>query len=743
MKTLAFTSLLASFLMLILGLLIYAESRQLRAKRPWIVFVTFVAIWTFGFSMMGLAESPETAEFWAKTFNNVGEIFIPVALFHLTIAFFNLVGGWRERMVLFGYILGSILVVLNFTPFYTNVEYMPVMGMYYIAPRMGYSLYLLLFLLFVGLSFADMIKHYLASPTKAEKNRVMSFMLVVGVGFLGGSTTFLPQFHINIFPFGIYLVPVCMVLLGYVIFKYHLMDIEIAVKYGLTYSVLLSLILFPCYVLILWAQKPHFGSVNYSFSILAFLLLVVVAIAFYKFKSVAEETITRLVFKSEYHSYRVLTDFTQTVVSILDLHELIDKLIHALGKVMGIEKVSLFLLDRARKHYQLAASRGINEEAFRMIAIGTQDPFPTWLRQNVGIAIKEELQHREADLVAKAVIDQMDKLEAELCIPLLYKRQLIGFCNLGHKASQKTYSHADLELLANLATQAAIAIENARLYEEERKGAARLSAILATTAAINSQLASEAVLRVVIEKAVEVLGAEKGILFTMDEEFQLLKPVAWHNLSISPGELILKVGESASGQAVLLNRLVVIPDVEADPERRVRPELARREEVRALVSVPLTVKDKAIGAMVVHRSVPYHFSEEEIDTLTLFARQAAIALENARLFGKLKKAYEDLRRAQDALVEAERQEALTALAGAAAHELNQPLSTITIYAGLLLRGADREDPRCQTLQVIALEVERMAQIVKKIGRITRYETKPYIGTEKIVDLERSSEEPSS
>jgi PAS domain S-box-containing protein len=96
--------------------------------------------------------------------------------------------------------------------------------------------------------------------------------------------------------------------------------------------------------------------------------------------------------------------------------------------------------------------------------------------------------------------------------------------------------------------------------------------------------------------------------------------------------------------------------------------------------------------------------------------------------------------AQQELRAREKQAIIAELAGAAAHELNQPLTSVMGYAELLKRRLDRETPAYAAAHVIVNEAERMAEIVRKIGKITKYETKSYVGAAKIVDIDKSSEE---
>jgi PAS domain S-box-containing protein len=90
------------------------------------------------------------------------------------------------------------------------------------------------------------------------------------------------------------------------------------------------------------------------------------------------------------------------------------------------------------------------------------------------------------------------------------------------------------------------------------------------------------------------------------------------------------------------------------------------------------------------------------------------------------------------LEESEKNAVLVALAGTAAHELNQPLTSVMGYAELLKRKLKEGDPSWRPVDIIYREAERMAEIVRKIGKITRYETKAYVGNQQIVDLEKAS-----
>jgi len=101
----------------------------------------------------------------------------------------------------------------------------------------------------------------------------------------------------------------------------------------------------------------------------------------------------------------------------------------------------------------------------------------------------------------------------------------------------------------------------------------------------------------------------------------------------------------------------------------------------------------------------------------------------------------ELRITRERLEQVERAALVSELAGAAAHELNQPLTSVLGFSELLFRRTKEHDKGRDELAAILREAERMAGIVKKIGKITRYETTTYVGNTRIVDLDRSSDPP--
>ncbi|MEZ4286966.1 MAG: PAS domain S-box protein [Polyangiales bacterium] len=167
-----------------------------------------------------------------------------------------------------------------------------------------------------------------------------------------------------------------------------------------------------------------------------------------------------------------------------------------------------------------------------------------------------------------------------------------------------------------------------------------------------------------------------------------------------------------------------------------KDRLLNQESIGATQRVdPISME--AIGAN--GESIPIRMSASVI-----FERNAPSAI--VLMFTDLRervRAERRLAEAQKQLAFNERQAVLAELAGTAAHELNQPLTSMMAYAEMLLRKSGERSDVSKAATVMMQEAERMAEIVKKIGRITKYETKSYVGEQRIFDLDRASESPSN
>ena len=254
----------------------------------------------------------------------------------------------------------------------------------------------------------------------------------------------------------------------YSILKHRLMDINIVFKKGTTYILLLILLFVPSFLLIVVSQKVFFNKISYLFSVVIVALLFLITILFYRIKPQTEKAVEQVLFKRLYDYRETLAEFSKAMVSILDLQSLSKKIIEMITQTLEVEKASLFLWDEEKGSYSLFESKNIKITGATP-QLPKDNPLPRYLQKVKEIIVKEELAKWAHVPELNDVVNGMSLLEAEVSIPFISKGQLVGMINLSHKFTKDIYSHEDIELLSTLANQTAVAIENARLYEDLKR----------------------------------------------------------------------------------------------------------------------------------------------------------------------------------------------------------------------------------------------------------------------------------
>ncbi len=300
------------------------------------------------------------------------------------------------------------------------------------------------------------------------RNQIRYVLIAAIIGFLGAMTTFLPVFNIEVFPFGFYFVSAYVVIISYAIAKHRLMDINIVLKKGTTYALLIFLLFVPSFLFALLFQKIVYGDIHYLLLVFLSLLLFLVTILFNRIKPQTERAVEQFLFKDRYDYRDTLAKFSKAMVTILDLQSLSKSVFETITQTMGVEKASLFLWNEEKGVYSLFESKNINVTIANP-QLPKDDPLPQYLQKIGEIIVREELAKGAGISELNDVIKKMSLLEAEVSLPLISKGQLIGMINLGYKFNKDIYSNEDIELLSTLANQTAVAIENARLYEDLKR----------------------------------------------------------------------------------------------------------------------------------------------------------------------------------------------------------------------------------------------------------------------------------
>lgn len=255
---------------------------------------------------------------------------------------------------------------------------------------------------------------------------------------------------------------------SYAIVKHRLMDINVILKKGTTYFLLTILLLGPSALGIVYFQNVFFKHVNYLFTMILLSMVVLVAVVFNNIKSRTEKAVEQLLFKNRYDYRKTLGEFSTAMVTILDLQSLSKKIIETITDTMRVEKASLFVLDEEKGGYYPLESKNVKLD-LALSGLSKGHPLPSYLYKVKEVILRDELMKGSRVQELSPVLEGMSRLGAEVSIPLISKGRLIGMMNLSHKFNKEIYSLEDIELLSMLANQTAIAIENAKLYEDLKK----------------------------------------------------------------------------------------------------------------------------------------------------------------------------------------------------------------------------------------------------------------------------------
>ncbi len=345
-----------------------------------------------------------------------------------------------------------------------------------------------------SIATSKLVRTYFRTEAVVRRNQFKYVISSSFIGFLLGSTAYFPFLTDKIPPIAAPLSYFYILPITYAVARYRLMDIDVVIKKSVTYAVLLATLLIPCFLIVILGQSLAFGSINYNFSLVALLLFIVVGFLFPKFRFKTEDALEKVLFQKRSDYRETLLRSSREMVSIVDLENLSNGLVKTVSRALGTETASLYLLDEAKGVYNLKAHIGRENELYPKVLPLRSDPLIQRLKDTQEGIVKEELEMAQDKMSGLQVAEKMSELEAEVSVPITSKERLIGILNLGHKEGKEIYSSEDLELLSTLANQAAIAIENARLYENLKQSqdtlrrADRLSSLGLLTAGLAHEI---------------------------------------------------------------------------------------------------------------------------------------------------------------------------------------------------------------------------------------------------------------
>ena len=337
----------------------------------------------------------------------------------------------------------------------------------------------------------------------------------------------------------------------------------------------------------------------------------------------------RQILEEKTREVEILHRISESISGSLDLDEVLKQIIEIVVQVTRADACLLYLLDGRKEELILRASKNPHPKLIGRIRLEIGEGITGWVaKEKKPVAISKNASDDPRFKFFHNLPE--DRHQAFLSVPLIVKNEVIGVINVQHKRSHE-HHQGELALLTTIAHQVGGAIENARLYQEMKKKAMQIETLSQVSRTITSNRYLEEILHLIVTMTAEMMDSKICSIVLLDEERQELEIVATQSLSEAYRKKPpLKVGQSISGQAVKEKRPIAVLDVTRETGY-MYPDLAEKEGLRSLISVPMMVKDRVIGVINSYTSYEHRFTDEEIKLLQAVANQAAVAIENTKL----------------------------------------------------------------------------------------------------------------
>jgi len=321
-----------------------------------------------------------------------------------------------------------------------------------------------------------------------------------------------------------------------------------------------------------------------------------------------------------------IREISRAIQAAWDLETALELITRKTTEVMGMDSCSIYLLDKAGEYLILRATTGLAPEAVGKARLRLGEGLTGWAaREGKAVGVRDAPH----DPRFKYLPETREMcFKSLLAVPLTVRGKVIGAMNV-QTTSFHDYSEEEVELLSLIGDLAAGALEKAMLHDHMQRQIEELSTLAEVSRAVVSPLYLDEMLNLIVEMAAKIMKAKGCSLMLIEGENLVIRAACGLGkdyLSKPP----IKVGDGVVGMVAQEGQPALVLDVQREPRYIHRP-LARREGLRSLLSVPLTVRDKVIGVFNCYTEHRHRFSEDEVKLFFTLANQTALAIENARL----------------------------------------------------------------------------------------------------------------
>ncbi|MBU2608545.1 MAG: GAF domain-containing protein [Chloroflexi bacterium] len=656
-------------LSIILAALVLRQRPRSRLHQVFSLFLISLGLWAFTIFGMRVSPTLEQALPWEKAIFVVLPL-VSVSFYHFVTLFTRSRGkGWR---LLLAY--SSLVLVAAIAP--TDLLVIRMREMWYghgFIPGPLLPVYMLVYYGIVIIALLHVAKAYRLSESSLERTRYLYVAIGVTFTLVGIFVDVLAAGGVRIYPMGIPSNILFSLLCTYAILKYHLLDIRVVVRKGTAY-VLVSTLAIGLYlglVFVTYLFVTHAWSLPFWFNV-AFILFI--AIGLQPTLRWAQGIVDRWFYRGRQDYLYALESLSDETKAIVDLEYIAQSLVSTTAVAMQCKSVSVLLPDAEEKSFVPVASQGLSQDS--SIHIDQNSALIWWLSQREDMVTRQEIDITpQLQALTARERAMLDKLEAELFVPMMTREGLRGIMILGRKLSEQDYSLEEGRMLRVVARQMAATLDNARLYELQMRRYQEQVLLSKLGMTVSSELDLEKVYSHFIDELKQVLTIDfAGInLVNRGDEFSVdtvvLSPLSGRGLVWdATGEFSGAGATEDSSQT-----FHYLPDLSRGVGFQ-RDEQFRRVGISSLLRLPLRSEGGLLGNFLLASREPDAYSADDIRLLQQVATQLAIAIDKSRL-------YESERQARLELEKQDRER--TEFINSLIHEIKTPITAMLASSELL------------------------------------------------------------
>lgn len=517
----------------------------------------------------------------------------------------------------------------------------------------GYPVFMIFFLGYLVVAFGILIKKFLNSTGISRAQiQYLFFGLLITAVFASLTNLILPYVTgvSNLSKYGPYFTIIFIAFTTYAITRYRLMDIRLVIKRSITYLFVIIAVAVIYLAMAYLVLEPLTEYLNISRKIFFASWGLVIVFAFQPIKRYVDKITDRFFFKGIVDHGSILSELSQKMSSVVDMGRIVEIACKAIEERLHV-KEAFFLIHVANhvdyyvvarlaqdlKKKRLSSDKGTGE------VLEADSPLPGFFSKSSEIVVRDELKQKiiNQELPKNArqyegILSVLNKLGAQVAIPLKAKGGLVGIFMLSEKKSGEIYTKGNIEFFQILSSQLATAIERSRLYDRLQIKINELISLQELSKIVNSSLDINKTLNAVMDAVIKVAGVDRALLYLLDRTGrELVATVGRGDKEEIYRGVVVDLSKSSLGYVVQNKKPLIVEDI--DQDKRVNKEYARAVKTKGFIAVPLMTKEKVLGVIGVdNRHSGRPLSSVNIELLMTFASQAAIAIDNTRLYQEVK-----------------------------------------------------------------------------------------------------------